>query len=239
MPLNEDNKDLGVRYARQIAVEAIGKSGQQKIREAAVLIIGCGALGSMVAMQLAGAGIGKIGICDFDTIDISNLQRQFFFKETEAGQKKVETLYSRIKELNSEVKIESFSKLITEKDCYGLFESYDFIVDATDNPESKKMTGKVSGITKKTCCIGGVRDFGGQIMTLMPDDRRFEDYFGIVSDGGFMPCSIGGVAGPAAAFCASVQTAETIKYLTGTGKLLTGKLLIFDLLKNYFKVFEV
>lgn len=230
---------MSFRYARQIAVPEIGKDGQQKLQLSSVLIIGCGALGSMVAMQLAGAGVGRIKICDFDTIDITNLQRQFFFKTEEAGENKSETLAKRISELNPEIEIEIDKRLITKKLACELFSSYDFVVDATDNPDSKKITGEVCKEKGKACCIAGVRDFSGQVTTFLPNDSRFEEYFGEVTDGGFLPCSLGGVMGPAVALCASIQANETIKYLTKAGETLSGKILLFDLLKNIFKILNL
>ncbi|MCH5226858.1 MAG: HesA/MoeB/ThiF family protein [Muribaculaceae bacterium] len=228
-----------MRYARQIAVPEIGKEGQEKICKGKVLVIGCGALGSMVAMQLAGAGVGEIGIADFDNIDISNLQRQFFFRAEEAGKSKMEVLRQRLQELNPEIKVRGYKEMITSGKADKIFGDYDFIVDATDNPESKRMTGTMALKKAMPCCIGGVRDFGGQVMTFLPESPRFEEYFGTASADGFLPCSLGGVMGPAAGLCASIQASETLKYLSGTGDLLSGRLLIFDLLKNSFQLFHL
>lgn len=229
-------KDFNIRYARQIAVPEIGEEGQRKLSDSKVLVIGCGALGSMVVMQLAGAGIGTIGISDFDTIDISNLQRQFFFTVNEAGEDKCKVLEKRIHALNPEIKILTYPVIMTAKKAENLFGEYDFIIDATDNPATKKMIGKVSKEKGKACCIAGVRNFGGQVMTFLPDEPRFEDYFGSGEDEGFLPCSLGGVMGPAAALCASIQASEAIKYLVGNSSLLNGRILLFDLLKPSFKI---
>lgn len=233
------NSDLKLRYARQIAVPEIGKQGQEKLINSKVLVIGCGALGSMVAMQLAGAGIGTIGIADYDTVDISNLQRQFFFKTEDSGSSKVKLLAKSLKALNPDVKVIEYLEIINPKKAEILFPEFDFIVDATDNPDSKRMTGEYSGKSGKPCCIGGVRDFNGQIMTFLPMDPRFEDYFGKPSGDGFLPCSLGGVMGPAAALCASIQASEAIKFLSGAGELLSGKLLLFNLLTNSFHKFSL
>lgn len=232
-------ESLKIRYARQIAIPEIGIERQQKLCDSKVFIIGCGALGSMVAMQLAGAGVGKLGLADFDTIDISNLQRQFFFKTEEAGLPKSKILELRINELNPSVRIERINSLVTKSNIAEIVADYDFIVDATDNPNSKYLIDKVSKELLKPCCIGGVRDFSGQVITIMPDDNRFKDYFGEEVGDGFLPCSLGGVAGPAAAACASIQSAEVIKYITGSGILLSGRILIFNLLTNKYSVFSL
>lgn len=227
------------RYARQTAIPEIGEAGQAKLKNSKVLIVGCGALGSMVAMQLSGAGVGIIDIVDYDTIEISNLQRQFYFKTEEAGKFKADILKQRIIELNPEVKVKVYPILLTGKNAEDIIKEYDFVVDATDNPESKRLIGGICKNLSKPCCIGGVREFGGQIITLLPQDDRFEDYFGKSENENFLPCSLSGVAGPAAAFCASVQASEAIKYLCGIGKLLSGRLFTFDLLTNRFALFEL
>lgn len=230
-------EDLKIRYSRQIAVEDIGLEGQRRILEAKILIIGAGALGSMVAMQLAGAGISTIGIADYDNIDISNLQRQFFFHTKESGKSKVDVISRRISDLNPEVVVKEYKEMITPQKAEQIIPFYDFIVDATDNPASKRMVGEISKKYGKACVIGGVRDFKGQIMTLLPDDPRLEEFFGKGASEGYLPCSLAGVIGPAAALCSSILSSETIKYITKSGELLSGKLLIFDLLSNSFHVF--
>ena len=234
-----DKDDLRLRYARQMAVTEIGREGQIKLCGSKVLVVGCGALGSMVAMQLAGAGVGRLGLADYDTVDISNLQRQFFFNTDDSGKSKVELIAQRVKDLNPGTSVTVYKELITAAKAEKIIGDYDFIVDATDNPDSKNIIGKIAQQKNKACCIGGVRNFSGQIITLLPDDARFEEYFGSASADGFMPCSLGGVMGPAAALCASIQASETIKYLTGAGKLISGSLLTFNLLNNSFRIFQL
>ena len=237
--MKELSSESKLRYARQIAIREIGLEGQKRICSAKVLIIGCGALGSMIAMQLAGAGVGHIGIADYDTIDLSNLQRQIFFSTEESGEPKVYSLSSRIKKLNPTIEVKVYNCLITSQKAEEIFPAYDFIIDGTDNPDSKRTTGTVALKKNKPCCIGGVKDFGGQIMTFLPGEPRFEDYFGIISDGGILPCSLSGVLGSAAAVCASIQATEAIKWITNSGDLLNGRLLRFDLLKDYFQIFTL
>lgn len=232
-------QELKHRYARQMAIPEIGKEGQMKLYRAKVLVIGCGALGSMVAMQLAGAGVGTIGIADFDTVDISNLQRQYFFATEDAGRSKAEILSVKLNALNPDIKIEVFKGMVTSHNAEDLFLKYDFIIDGTDNPDSKRITGEYSRKSGKACCIGGVREFYGQVMTFLPEDPRFEDYFGTTSGDNFLPCSLGGVIGPSAALCASIQAAETIKYITQTGCLLSQKILTYNLISNSFRLFSL
>lgn len=227
------------RYSRQIAIEEIGVAGQQRLGESKVFIVGCGALGSMVAMQLAGAGVGSIGISDFDTIDVSNLQRQFFFKTDEAGMKKCLVLQQRIEALNPSCQVLRCDALINKERAVELFSDYDFIVDATDNPSSKFIIESVCQQLDKPCSIAGVSEFHGQVMTVFPGSTKFGEVFPDSENEGFLPCSISGVVGPAAAICASLQSAEVIKYLTGAGECLKSKLMVFDLLNNSYNVISI
>ena len=133
----------------------------------------------------------------------------------------------------------ALQKFVTGKIADEEFPDFDFIVDATDNPDSKRLVDLKCQEFGKPCCIGGVRDFSGQVLTLLPADHRFDEIFGEAAQGGVLPCSLGGVAGPAAAFCASLQSAEVIKYITGAGEILSGRLFLFNLLKNSFNVLSL
>ncbi len=227
-----------IRYSRQLQPGCIGEEGQQRLLLSSVLVVGCGALGSMVAVQLAAAGVGKIGLADFDTVDISNLQRQFFFKEKDSGHQKAELVRNHIRELNPEVKVCVSDSLVTAGNIGEMTEGMDFVVDATDNPASKYMIESHCSERGIPCSIGGVAEFHGQVITILPESSGFREIFGD-ADQAFLPCSVGGVMGPAAALCASVQSAEVIKYLAGTGGTMSSKLFTFDLLRNSFKTFEI
>ena len=226
------------RYSRQISVEEIGESGQARLLSSKVAIVGCGALGSMVAMQLSAAGIGTIAIADFDTIDISNLQRQFFFTSEEAGKLKAEVLKKRLTDINPGCNVESLTRLVNKEVARQLFQDCDFVIDATDNPSSKVMVEEICRELGKTCCIGGVSGFHGQVMTVMPGGVTFGDVFCEDVEADFLPCSIGGVVGPAAAVCASIQSLEAIKHIVGITDTLADKILTFDLLANQFHKIE-
>lgn len=228
------------RYARNIAVGAIGRNGQRLLKNGSVMVVGCGALGSLAGMYLAGAGVGRIGIADFDTIDISNLQRQLFFSEAVAGKRKSDELRKRMSGLNSEVDIRVYGQMITRKSALEIFPGYDFIIDATDNPASKFLVDETCENLGLPCCVGGVSEFSGQICTMLPGSPRYRHLFPEAPDEGLLPCSAAGVAGPAAGVVASVQAAEAIKYLTGnlTG-LLCGKMLLVDLLGPSFRILSL
>lgn len=222
------------RYSRQRAVAEIGEEGQALISAGSVMVVGCGALGSMVAMQLAGAGVGTIGIADFDTVDISNLQRQFFFATSDAGEPKALLLKRRMEALNPEIEVNLHEGMVTRTSALEIFSPYDFIVDATDNAASMRMVDEVSLTLGKGCCLGGVSGFTGQVTTCVDKESRYSDIFPEATDEGLLPCSVAGVMGPAAAMVASIQAAEALKYLTKSGSLLVGRLLVVDLLKDSF-----
>lgn len=227
------------RYIRIESVPDIGNSGIEKLHKGKVFVLGCGALGSLCAMYLAGSGVGHITIADFDNIDISNLQRQLFFSENNLGMSKGGILRERMNSLNSEVKVSHLSELITEAKARKIFPNFDFIIDGSDNPSTKYMTSRVCEELGIPYCIGGVREFSGQVTTWEPGKIRYSDIFGEeIPCSGFTPCSTGGIIGPAAGVAASIQASEAIKFLTGAGNLLTDRLLTFDLAKPSMSVLE-
>lgn len=212
-----------------ISIPEIGSRGMETLQNSKVLLIGAGALGSLCAMYLAGAGVGNITIAEFDTIDISNLQRQLFFTTSQAGESKLEVICQRIKDLNPNVNVQGINKIITTSIALEIFPEFDFIIDATDNPHSKMMTDNIATQCGKFYCIGGVSSMRGQIMCSGPGYTTYSEIFnpeGICSD--LMPCSINGILGPVAGIISCIQACETIKHLTGTGEMLLNRVLIFD-----------
>ncbi len=224
------DKDDKIRYSRMLSMPEISESEMEKLAEGRVLVIGAGALGSLCSMYLAGAGVGHISIAEFDTIDISNLQRQLFYETSQAGVPKLDIIVKRIKALNPTIQITPIPKMITEKVAEELFPKYDFIVDATDNASSKSMTDKVGQKSGSHYCIAGVVGFRGQVMSSSPGHISYSEIFapeGVCS--GVMPCSVQGVMGPAAGVMACIQASETIKHLTGVGEMLYDRLFSIDL----------
>ncbi|MDE7411364.1 MAG: HesA/MoeB/ThiF family protein [Paramuribaculum sp.] len=218
-----------MRYARNISVQAIGEEGQTRLLQSTVFVVGCGALGSVVASYLAGAGVGHIILADYDTIDITNLQRQIHYCESQAGESKAETLASELRALNSEIRIDAVKELITRAKALELFAKSDFIIDASDNPDTKYMIDEVCVESGKAYSMAGVLAMGGQVMTHIDGSARYSDFFpqqDIVS--GFTPCSVGGIIGPVAGIIGSIQALEAIKYLAGVNGLLTDRLLHLD-----------
>lgn len=219
-----------IRYSRLESLEGIGREGIEKLSQGSVLIVGCGALGSPAAMYLAASGVGTIGLADFDTIDISNLQRQVFYDENSLGKLKSLTLKNKIKDLNSEVRVIEYPAMINEVKAEEIFTQFDFIIDGSDNPSTKNNTSSVCERLGLPYSIGGVKEYTGQAMSWAPGHAGYSEIFGNVPlCSGFTPCSIAGVMGPAAGVIASVLAGEAIKYLTGTGTMLYDRLFMIDL----------
>lgn len=215
------------RYSRIERLEGIGPEGMARLRKGRVAIVGCGALGSMAAMQLAASGVGRIAIADFDTIEVSNLQRQLFFDETVVGQYKCAILAHRMRSINHEVEVIELPIAIDTNNAPTLLSAVDFVIDGSDNFVTKYMTAEVCESLSLPYCIGAVREFAGQVMTWAPGHLTYRDLFG-ASQTSYIKEAIP-VLGAAPAIVASIQAAEAIKYLTGAGQLLLDRLMTFDL----------
>lgn len=228
------------RYAAQTRLPEIGNEGMAQLRSSSVLIVGCGALGSPVAMYLAAAGIGHIILADFDTIDISNLQRQVFFKESETGLEKASILKSRIRELNSEVRVTVWNFPVTAKRLNANTERIDLIVDAADNPATTYLLDRFCFEKHLPLSTAGVTGWNAQIASYLPGETPFKDIFSAPSDqNDLLPCSIAGVFGPLTGLVASIQASEAIKLLLSKGTSLAGKLMTINLLTNDFNIFPI
>lgn len=233
-----DNSGLISRYSRLVAIDGFGEEGIEKLRDGKVMVVGCGALGSLCAMYLAASGIGRTGVADFDTVDISNLQRQLFFDEQSVGMLKVDLLAKRMAAINSEVEIDIFRELITAEKAADLFRGYDCIIDGSDNAATKLMTSQICETLGIPYCIGGVNGFSGQAVSWAPGHLTYRELFGEETDNsGLLPCSLGGVLGPTAGVTASVLAAEAIKIVTGVGVPLYDRIFSFDLASPSANIF--
>lgn len=228
---------MKTRYRAQMRLPEISEQGQKRLSSSSVLIVGCGALGSPVAMYLAGAGIGKIILADFDTVELSNLHRQVFYREEDLGKPKVQCLARNITLLNSEIQTEVIQELVTFKFLEKLKSTPDIIVDAADNTSTTYLLDEFCHTRRIPLSTAGVREWQTQIFTYLPGGARFSDFFPRPSDEGLLPCSIAGIVGPVASFAASIQSVEVIKCLLGKNKgrstLLTANLLSGEF--GYFK----
>lgn len=218
------------RYQRQLTIDEIGPSGQEKLKKSKVLIIGAGGLGSPAAYYLAGAGVGTIGIIDADVISASNLNRQILHAAKDIGRSKVDSAREAILRLNDQIEVKTYPYLFTKENGQELVREYDFVLDCVDNFESKFLINDLCVIEKKPFCHGGVIRFQGQALTYVPGQGPcyrciFED---VPEKGTAMEPSKVGIIGAIAGVIGSVQALEAIKYMVGIGELLTGRMYILD-----------
>lgn len=235
------NKDEILRYHRQIILDEIGEHGQKKLSNAKVLVIGAGGLGSAVLYYLAAAGIGKLGIVDFDAVDESNLQRQILFTEKNIGQLKAEVAQNRITELNRFVITEVFPKKLDKSLADELFPKYDVIVDATDNFMSKFLINDACVFHDKTFVSAAIYKFQAQIGVFNYDESAtYRCVFPESPEENALPnCSEIGVLGSPVGVIGSMQAMEVLKLVGGFGEPLVDKLLRIDFLKNTFQTLRI
>lgn len=246
------------RYARNIALPQLGADGQRRICAGRVLLVGCGALGSAAGMYLAGSGVGTLGLADFDTVDVSNLQRQVAYTEGDAGRGKVTALAARLRALNSAVTVREHPVLVTPVVLNGLLGDYDVVADCSDNPATKHFLAKACTRAGKPCVTAGVAGFVAQVTTALPDSPSFSDIFGDWDEScpanssgntengagdapgnGVLPCAVSGVFGPAAGVAATLQAAEVLKLLGAFGTPLVGRLMLIDTLSMHAHVYTL
>lgn len=217
------------RYHRNELIEGIGKEGQQKLLQSKVLVIGAGGLGSPVLQYLAAAGIGTIGIVDYDIVDITNLQRQVLHFTEDIGCPKVESAINKLSRLNPNIDLVPYREKFTEENASALIQQYDFVIDCCDNYEAKFLINDVCASNNKAFSHGAVLSMKGEVMTYIPGSACYRCVFGEPSAEGEMPTSSQvGILGAVAGTIGTIQATEAIKYLTGVGELLTNRILIYD-----------
>jgi adenylyltransferase/sulfurtransferase len=220
------------RYARHLVLPDFGEEGQQKLKRGSVLIVGAGGLGSPAALYLAAAGVGKIGLVDFDSVDATNLQRQILYGESSVGKQKLDAARERLHDLNPHVAIETFNAPLSSKNARELFEPYDLILDGTDNFATRYLVNDACVILRKPNVYGSIFRFDGQLSVF--DASRGPCYRCLYPDPPpphLVPnCAEGGVLGVLPGIVGTMQAAEAIKLLTGLGTPLIGKMLLVDAL---------
>ena len=225
------------RYSRNILLKEVGEKGQKKLLESKVLIIGAGGLGSSVVFYLAAAGVGTIGIVDSDVVELTNLQRQIIHSTNDLNMAKVESAKNRINALNPDVNVIVYNKRATESGISDLIKDYEFVVDATDNFSSKYLINDACYFENKPYSHAGVLRFNGQIMTVIPGSTICLRCLlpKIPSPKAAPGSDKVGILGAVAGMIGTIQATEAIKYLTGTGKLITNRLLIIDTIEMSFR----
>ncbi|GHV10766.1 adenylyltransferase [Bacteroidia bacterium] len=222
-------EDQIVRYSRHILLQDVGVEGQEKISNGKVLIIGAGGLGAPVALYLAAAGVGTIGIIDGDVVDLSNLQRQIIHFTADVDKPKVLSAKEKINQLNPDVNVVTYQTLFTSENALDIIKDYDFIIDGTDNFPVKFLINDACVMAGKPFSHGGILRFDGQTMTYVPGTACYRCLFNAPPPPNVVPtCSQAGVLGAIAGMLGTIQAAEALKYLTGVGELLTNRLLSFN-----------
>lgn len=229
----EQNK----RYSRQLVMKEIGVSGQEKLLSSKVLVIGAGGLGSPALMYLASAGVGTIGIVDGDVVDISNLQRQVIHTFDDIGKSKVESAGDKILKLNSDVRVKNYKTYVTSENILNLIEDYDFVLDCTDNFESKFLINDYCVKAEKPFCHAGVVGFEGQLMTCVPHKSPcYRCVFEEPPKNGDVPLPKEiGVVSAACGVIGSLQAMEAINFILNKDNLLIGYMLIYNALDASFR----
>ncbi len=225
------------RYSRHIMLPEVGGVGQIKMLEAKVLLIGAGGLGSPAAYYLAAAGIGNLGIVDFDRVDLSNLQRQIIHSTERIGMLKTESAKKTIEALNPDVKVTLFNEKLTSENILRIFEGYDYILDGTDNFATRYLINDACVMTGKTNIHGSIFRFEGQATVFKPGEGPcYRCLYPEPPPPGLVPnCQEGGVLGVLAGVIGNLQVVETLKLILGIGKPLIGTLLIYDALNTEFR----
>jgi len=218
------------RYSRHLVIPDFGEKGQKRLLEARVLVVGMGGLGSPAAFYLAAGGVGKLGLMDPDRVDRSNLQREILHTTADVGRLKVESAAEKLAALNPEVTLQLYREGITAANAETLVRDYDFVISATDNFESKFQINDACVAMRVPFSHGGINRYHGQTITVLPGRTAcFRCFFPEPPAPGMVPTAAAtGVLGAAAGMLGTVQAAETVKFLTGVGELLTDTLLTFN-----------
>lgn len=233
------SKEELTRYKGHISLCEIDLPGQQKLCGSRVLIVGAGGLGSPVALYLAAAGIGHIGIIDADTVSLSNLQRQIIHTTADTGKPKVESATRKMLGINPCIEVETYNMFLTPDNAASLFAQYDLIMDCTDNFDTRLLISDTCVAMGKPFVFGGVSRFTGQVFTHVAGSSDLRSFFGDEGPESNEPCVITGILNAVVGVVGSLQATEAIKLLTGVGDLLTDRLLIFDAVTMDFKTLQI
>ena len=225
------NREQSRRYSRHLLLDGFGLEGQQRLLDARVLIVGMVGLGSPIALYLAAAGVGTLGLVDGDTVSLTNLQRQIIHGTPDVGRSKVDSAAESIIRVNPEVKVEKHELFLNEDNALDIIRGYDFVVEGSDNFSAKYLVNDACVMLGKPFCIGGINRYAGQVMThrpgtacyrcLFPEPPAREDV---------ETCAMVGVLGTIAGMLGTIQATEVVKCIVGVGEPLYNQLLTFDAL---------
>jgi molybdopterin/thiamine biosynthesis adenylyltransferase/rhodanese-related sulfurtransferase len=231
------SKEEILRYSRHLIMPEVGMEGQLKLKRARVLLVGTGGLGAPLGLYLAAAGVGTLGIVDFDKVDFTNLQRQVAFGTSDVGRPKIEAAAERLGNLNPEIQIKSYETQLTSENALEIFRDYDIIVDGTDNFPTRYLVNDACVLLGKPNVYGSIFRFEGQASIFgYPDGPCYRCLYPEPPPPGLVPsCAEGGVLGVLPGIIGSIQAMETLKLILKTGEPLVGRLLLFDALGMKFR----
>ena len=231
------SKEETLRYSRHLIMPEVGMEGQLKLKQAKVLLIGTGGLGAPLGLYLAAAGVGRLGLVDFDVVDFTNLQRQVTFGSSDVGRAKTEAARERLANLNPDIQIEPFETKLTSENALELFKDFDIIVDGTDNFPTRYLVNDACVLLGKPNVYGSIFRFEGQVSVFgAPGGPCYRCLYPEPPPPGLVPsCAEGGVLGVLPGIVGSIQAMETIKLILGRGENLIGRLLLFDALAMKFR----
>lgn len=232
---------FNARYHRQVILPEIGTSGQQKLLNTKVLVIGAGGLGCPILQYLAAAGVGTIGIIDFDHVEVSNLHRQVLYGSDSVGQNKALAAKDRLENLNPEITITAYPEKLTTQNALSLFSAYDIIVDGSDNFSTRYLVNDACVITHKPLVYGAIFKYEGQVSVFnYQNGPTYRCLFPKPPEAGSVPsCSEIGVLGVLPGIIGSMQANEVLKMILEIGDVLVGKLMMYDSLSTRFSTFSI
>ncbi|MDQ6658733.1 MAG: molybdopterin-synthase adenylyltransferase MoeB [Actinomycetota bacterium] len=240
-PAAELSRDEVQRYSRQLIIPDVGLLGQRRLKNARVLVIGAGGIGSPALMYLAAAGVGTLGIVDFDTVDISNLQRQVIHRTADVGRPKTESAADAVAAINPLVTVIEHPQRLDSGNALAVVAGYDLVLDGTDNFVTRYLVNDACVLAGKPCVWGSIFRFEGQASVFWADHGpHYRDVYPVPPPPGAVPsCAEGGVLGVLCATIGSVMVTEAIKLICGIGEPLLGRLLIYDGLELSFRTVQV
>src|SRR5437667_5429885 len=231
------SKEEILRYSRHLIMPEVGMDGQLKLKQAKVLCIGAGGLGSPLALYLAAAGVGRLGIVDFDVVDFTNLQRQIIHDTSDVGRLKIESAKDTIADINPNVEVVAHETRLTSENALDLFRDYDIVVDGTDNFPTRYLVNDACVLLGKPNVYGSIFRFEGQATVFYAKEGPcYRCLYPEPPPPGLVPsCAEGGVLGVLPGIIGSIQALETIKWIIGAGDPLIGRLVLFDALRLKFR----
>jgi len=230
-------KDDYERYSRHLILPEVGKNGQKRLKSASVLCIGTGGLGSPLLLYLAAAGIGRIGIVDFDVVDTSNLQRQVIHGTSWVGKPKIESAKNRIHEINPHCQVDLYETRLSSENALDIIQPYDIVVDGTDNFPTRYLVNDACVLLDKPNVYGSIFRFEGQATVFNYEGGpNYRDLYPEPPPPGMVPsCAEGGVLGILPGIIGLIQATETVKIILGKGETLSGRLMLYDALNMKFR----